>query len=140
MLRIGKHRIVENIASLRKVNIAHPYPRAQQFNISMSQILDSTVLLLVRKAKTIFLVACSAFLPHCSDVVECVAGLLLSLLLLLPPALLQENRVGWAEVHCCCSSYIAASQYNAIQCRHCTRPGYGQKPHWDRNSRRTALQ
>ena len=35
--RIGKHRIVENIASLRKVNIAHPYPRAQQFNISMSK-------------------------------------------------------------------------------------------------------
>ena len=25
-LRIGKHRIVKNIASLRKVNIAHPYP------------------------------------------------------------------------------------------------------------------
>ena len=24
-LRIGKHRIVKNIASLRKVNIAHPY-------------------------------------------------------------------------------------------------------------------
>ena len=26
-LRIGKHRIVKNIASLRKVNIAHPYWR-----------------------------------------------------------------------------------------------------------------
>ena len=26
-LRIGKHRIVKNIASLRKVNIAHPYQR-----------------------------------------------------------------------------------------------------------------
>ena len=25
-LRIGKHCIVKNIASLRKVNIAHPYP------------------------------------------------------------------------------------------------------------------
>ena len=25
LLRIGKHRIVKNIASLRKVNIAHPY-------------------------------------------------------------------------------------------------------------------
>ena len=28
-LRIGKHRIVKNIASLRKVNIAHPYPSGQ---------------------------------------------------------------------------------------------------------------
>ena len=27
-LRIGKHRIVKNIASLRKVNIAHPYSEA----------------------------------------------------------------------------------------------------------------
>ena len=27
-LRIGKHRIVKNIASLRKVNIAHPYREA----------------------------------------------------------------------------------------------------------------
>ena len=32
-LRIGKHRIVKNIASLRKVKIAHPYPvqQIQQF-------------------------------------------------------------------------------------------------------------
>ena len=29
-LRIGKHRIVKNIASLRKVNIAHPYPGAPE--------------------------------------------------------------------------------------------------------------
>ena len=29
-LRIGKHRIVKNIASLRKVNIAHPYPTTGQ--------------------------------------------------------------------------------------------------------------
>ena len=28
-LRIGKHRIVQNIASLRKVNIAHPYLQLQ---------------------------------------------------------------------------------------------------------------
>ena len=27
-LRIGKHRIVKNIASLRKVNIAHPFSPA----------------------------------------------------------------------------------------------------------------
>jgi len=29
-LRIGKHRIVKNIASLRKVNIAHPYTLAAE--------------------------------------------------------------------------------------------------------------
>ena len=28
-LRIGKHRIVKNIASLRKVNIVHPYSRVK---------------------------------------------------------------------------------------------------------------
>ena len=30
LLRIGKHRIVKNIASLRKVNIAHPYRTTTQ--------------------------------------------------------------------------------------------------------------
>ena len=31
-LRIGKHRIVKNIASLRKVNIAHPYLLGPQWS------------------------------------------------------------------------------------------------------------
>ena len=31
-LRIGKHRIVKNIASLRKVNIAHPYTNLVEHN------------------------------------------------------------------------------------------------------------
>ena len=30
-LRIGKHRIVKNIALLRKVNIAHPYQEVPHF-------------------------------------------------------------------------------------------------------------
>ena len=29
LLRIGKHRIVKNIASLRKVKIAHPYANGE---------------------------------------------------------------------------------------------------------------
>ena len=33
LLRIGKHRIVKNIALLRKVNIAHPYVVVQDCNI-----------------------------------------------------------------------------------------------------------
>ena len=52
-----------------------------------------TVLLLVWEGESSFLVAS---LPHCSDLVECIAGLLLSPLLLLL-SLLQENRVGWAD-------------------------------------------
>ena len=38
-LRIGKHRIVKNIASLRKVNSAHPYLRVvgKDMNCSMIQ-------------------------------------------------------------------------------------------------------
>ena len=36
LLRIGKHRIVKNIASLRKVNIAHPYPPVKENLLSKS--------------------------------------------------------------------------------------------------------
>ena len=74
---------------------------------------------------------CCSFLPQCSDVVKCVAGLLLSMLLLLALSLLQENRVGWADsAHC----------RILIQCNADTHAGCRPKPHWDRNSRRTALQ
>ena len=37
-LRIGKHRIVKNIASLRKVNIAHPY--IYKINSELSSLHD----------------------------------------------------------------------------------------------------
>ena len=35
-LRIGKHRIVKNIASLRKVNIAHPYMGVRSSRLAIS--------------------------------------------------------------------------------------------------------
>ena len=34
-LRIGKHRTVKNIASLRKVNIAHPYVHSSLWTMSL---------------------------------------------------------------------------------------------------------
>ena len=37
-LRIGKHRIVKNIASLRKVNIAHPYLHSHSQRIKTQNI------------------------------------------------------------------------------------------------------
>ena len=43
-LRIGKHRIVKNIASLRKVNIAHPY-------LAKTQLGEQEISQLVAKAK-----------------------------------------------------------------------------------------
>ena len=52
-LRIGKHRIVKNIASLRKVNIAHPYqavhPQSQLVHclqVVLEELLNSQAHLL----------------------------------------------------------------------------------------------
>ena len=42
-LRIGKHRIVKNIASLRKVNIAHPYLDGAKVNKQQKYLATTKV-------------------------------------------------------------------------------------------------
>ena len=43
-LRIEKHRIVKNIASLRKVNIARPYPPSLPFGKTQKNLPNLSVL------------------------------------------------------------------------------------------------
>ena len=58
-LRIGKHRIVKNIASLRKVNIAHPYCQTRKvggrfylwFPTALAKDLTWEVLILINLAR-----------------------------------------------------------------------------------------
>ena len=47
LLRIGKHRIVKNIASLRKVNIAHPYMDMADMDMADMEIVEMDMVELV---------------------------------------------------------------------------------------------